>query len=284
MFTEDLMTKFKLILLLVVFFVAFWFSGGNSMLGKLVPQFTPIETKTSDTKDSAESILILKSNMQNTVTEIGNVGSRIYRLITLPSAVKAKLDKTNYVPLSQVPLTMQQSIIAVEDNRFYRHIGFDVEGILRATLVNVQSGSIQEGGSTITQQLVKNLFLNHEQTFGRKAEEILLAVDMEIRFSKEEILEMYLNTIYFGSGSYGLKNASQVYFAKSPDKLTLPEAAILAGIPNAPSLYSPYVDYYAAKQRQAIVLSTMVKAGFIGPQQAYDARIAPLRFVGKIKQ
>lgn len=117
------MTKFKLILLLVVFFCCLLVLWRKFNVRKISTAIYPIETKTSDTKDSAESILILKSNMQNTVTEIGNVGSRIYRLITLPSAVKAKLDKTNYVPLSQVPLTMQQSIIAVEDNRFYRHIG-----------------------------------------------------------------------------------------------------------------------------------------------------------------
>ena len=182
----------------------------------------------------------------------------------------------HYVKLQDTPESLQQAVIAVEDRRFYSHHGFDFEGIARATLVNLQSGTIEEGASTITQQLVKNLFLSHEQSFGRKAEEFLLALDMEWNYSKDEILEMYLNTIYYGSNYYGIGAASEGYFGKRPRELALPESAMLAGLPNAPSLYSPYVDFMMAKKRQFIVLDAMVSCGYIDKTIAEDAKIKPL--------
>lgn len=203
--------------------------------------------------------------------------NRIYRIFALKQAVKVKVDQRNYTKLQDIPFTLQQAIIAVEDNRFYNHYGFDIEAIARATLVNVQTGGIQEGGSTITQQLVKNLFLSQNKTWGRKAEEMVLAVDMEMRYSKEEILELYLNTIYFGSGAKGINQAAKVYFNKTPAELTLAESTMLAGLPNAPSVYSPLVDFAAAKQRQAIVLAAMVRHGYIGPNMAQEAKEAPLK-------
>ena len=204
-------------------------------------------------------------------------GDRLSRLIFIRRAVRARTDRENYVRLSDIPRDMQQAIIAVEDNRFYEHPGFDLQGILRATLVNLQYGQIEEGASTITQQLVKNLFLGSEQTFGRKAEELLLALDMEVNYSKEEILELYLNTIYYGSNYYGIGAASEGYFGKKPRELQLPECAMLAGVPNAPSLYSPYADFLLAKKRQIIVLDAMVRADVLDKRMAEDAKIVPLR-------
>lgn len=198
--------------------------------------------------------------------------------ISFRAYVKSKIDQKNYVPLAQVPLSFQQALIAVEDNRFYQHSGVDIEAVFRALLVNLQSGELKEGGSTISQQLVKNIFLSQERTWGRKALEIPLTLLLENRFSKEEILEMYVNTIYFGSGSYGIREASHTYFDKEPAALSLPESALIAGLPAAPSLYSPLVDLNMALQRQRIVLMSMAKYGFIGPQQAEDARKVPLRF------
>ena len=125
-------------------------------------------------------------------------------------------------------------------------------------------------------QLVKNLFLSREPSFGRKAEELLLALDMEMNYSKEEILELYLNTIYYGSNFYGIYDASYGYFGKPPRDLALPEAAMLAGLPNAPSLYSPYVDFMMAKKRQFVVLDAMVRAGAIDKATAEDAKIKPI--------
>ncbi|MDT8902649.1 transglycosylase domain-containing protein [Anaeroselena agilis] len=243
-----------LLFLLIVFVAAFVWAGG----GKLAPQFAP--PKLPEVKADADSAWM-----------------RAYRVFALKKAVAATVDRKNYIPLKDIPLTLQQAVIAVEDHRFYRHIGLDIEGILRAALVNLQHGAIAEGGSTITQQLVKNLFLTSEQTWGRKLEEVVLALDMELRYSKEEILELYLNSIYFGSGANGIGQASKIYFAKKPAALTLAESALLAGLPNAPSLYSPYVDPAAARQRQAVVLNAMAKYNYIGPTTAQEARQAPLR-------
>ena len=178
--------------------------------------------------------------------------------------------------LRDIPVSLQHAVVAVEDNRFYSHHGFDPQGIMRATLVNLQYGQIEEGASTITQQLVKNLFLSHEQSFGRKAEELLLALDLEANYSKDEILELYLNTIYYGSNFYGIGPAAEGYFGKRPAELQLPESAMLAGLPNAPSLYSPYVDFMMAKKRQFIVIDAMVRSGYLDEHEAESAKIKPI--------
>lgn len=201
---------------------------------------------------------------------------RISRVLFLKKAVQARINQDNYVKISEIPESLQQAVVAVEDRKFYSHWGFDAEGIMRASLVNLQYGEVREGASTITQQLVKNLFLSQEQTMGRKAEEFLLAMDMELNYSKDEILELYLNSIYFGSGYYGIAEASEGYFGKSPSMLSLPETSMLAGIPNAPSVYSPYVDFMLAKKRQFIVLDAMVSAGFLRENIAEDAKIKPI--------
>lgn len=202
--------------------------------------------------------------------------NRLERVFFLKQAVNARINSANYVKLQDIPESLQQAVVAVEDRKFYNHWGFDMEGIFRASLVNLQYGQVKEGASTITQQLVKNLFLSQEQTMGRKAEEFVLAMDMELNYSKDEILELYLNTIYFGSGYYGIKEASEGYFGKEPAMLALPEAAMLAGIPNAPSLYSPYVDFMLAKKRQFIVLDAMTAAGYLRESVADDAKIKPI--------
>ena len=198
--------------------------------------------------------------------------NRLERVFFLKQAVNARINSANYVKLQDIPESLQQAVVAVEDRKFYNHWGFDMEGIFRASLVNLQYGQVREGASTITQQLVKNLFLSQEQTMGRKAEEFVLAMDMELNYSKDEILELYLNTIYFGSGYYGIKEASEGYFGKEPAMLALPEAAM----PNAPSLYSPYVDFMLAKKRQFIVLDAMTAAGYLRESVADDAKIKPI--------
>lgn len=202
--------------------------------------------------------------------------NRLERVFFLKQAVNARINSAKYVKLQDIPESLQQAVVAVEDRKFYNHWGFDMEGIFRASLVNLQYGQVREGASTITQQLVKNLFLSQEQTMGRKAEEFVLAMDMELNYSKDEILELYLNTIYFGSGYYGIKEASEGYFGKEPAMLALPESAMLAGIPNAPSLYSPYVDFMLAQKRQFIVLDAMTAAGYLRESVADDAKIKPI--------
>ena len=196
------------------------------------------------------------------------------RITSITSAVEEKIDNLpHYVTIDKLPPILCQAVISVEDTRFYKHKGFDLIGIARAVFVNVESGEIQEGASTITQQTVKNLFLTSDQTFTRKAEELFLAMNMEKDFDKDKILEIYLNVIYFGSNFYGIYDAAQGYFGKEPADLTIAECAMLAGLPNAPSLYSPYVDFHLAKKRQLVVIDAMEKNGVINRREAESARI-----------
>ncbi|MBT9167509.1 MAG: Penicillin-binding protein 1F [Syntrophomonadaceae bacterium] len=175
------------------------------------------------------------------------------------------------VPLEEVPLQLQKAFIAVEDQRFYNHPGIDLRGLLRAVFRNIRERRFAEGGSTITQQLARNLFLSPEKTLTRKAEEMLLTIQLERRFTKQEILEKYLNTIYFGHAAYGVEAASRTYFAKSVHELSLAEAAVLAGIPRGPALYSPHLDFAAAKRRQDTALSRMVEEGYLSEAECQVA-------------
>ncbi len=184
------------------------------------------------------------------------------------------------VALSDLPPHVARAFIAAEDKRFYDHNGADTKAMMRAAIANIVSGKTVSGASTITQQLVKNLVLSPEQTLKRKAQEITLARELETRLSKDEILELYLNRVYFGSGFYGLGAASRFYFGKDPVDLTLAEASLLATLPKAPSRLALDDNMQGAKARQAYVLAEMVQAGFITPQSALiaiesDVTIAP---------
>lgn len=175
------------------------------------------------------------------------------------------------ITLEQVPPALSEAFIAVEDHRFYRHFGLDVQALLRALWRNLQKGRLVEGGSTITQQLARNLFLTPEKTLSRKLQEALLAIQLERRFTKDEILEKYLNTIYFGHAAHGVEAASRTYFGKPAKELNLAEAALLAGIPRGPALYSPLLDFPAAKARQEVVLSRMEEEGYISRTEKESA-------------
>lgn len=176
------------------------------------------------------------------------------------------------VPLESVSLYMQEAIVATEDSRFYQHHGVDPVGLVRALYRNIQAGGVVEGGSTITQQLAKNLYLDPKRTIGRKLEELILTVQLERKYTKNEILGMYLNQIYFGQGAYGIEAAARTYFNKPAKDLGLAESAMLAGIPKAPSVYNPSRNYEAAKARQSTVLGRMVELGMISEEQAGRAR------------
>ena len=207
-----------------------------------------------------------------------DVGEQIARILFIRRAIDARLSRADYVRIGQIAPDLQRAIVAIEDRRFYDHWGFEMTGMARATLVNIQHGRIEEGASTITQQLVKNLFLANEQTFTRKAQELLLALVIEHTYAKDEILEMYLNVVYYGAGFYGVRAAAEGYYGKSPAALDLPEASMLAGIPNAPSELSPFANFIAAKKRQAIVLDAMEAQGLIDARTAEDAKMQPLDF------
>lgn len=178
------------------------------------------------------------------------------------------------VPLTEIPPVLRQAVLAIEDERFFSHKGVDPRGIIRALWRNVREGELVEGGSTITQQLARNLFLTQERTVSRKISEILLAVEIERRLTKEEILERYLNQVYFGQGAYGVEMAARVYFGKPVKAVTLPEAALLAGLIRAPSIYSPYRNLALARQQQGIVLSRMATLGYISTEESAQARAA----------
>src|SRR5688500_2719386 len=184
-----------------------------------------------------------------------------------------------WLSYDQIPDIMKDAMVAVEDKRFRSHIGADPIGLARAARVRISKGRWTQGGSTITQQLARNIFLTNSRTFGRKAREGVLALALERRFSKNQILELYLNRVYFGGGAYGIDAASRRFFGHSAKNLSLGEAAIIAGLVKAPSNYSPTADAEAARRRSSIVLKSMAENGFISPSAASAADPQEVEFV-----
>lgn len=179
-----------------------------------------------------------------------------------------KSDK-NYVSINDVPEYYKNAVIAVEDHRFYDHSAIDVIAITRAIYTNITNMQLGEGGSTITQQVAKNLYFITEDDFiSRKIAEIFVAFDLENNYSKDDILEFYINTIYFGDGYYGIKEASNGYYKKDPKDLNLYESTLLAGVPNAPSVYAPTVNPDLAKSRQGKVIRSMIEYGYLTEEEA----------------
>lgn len=185
------------------------------------------------------------------------------------------------VPNDKIPRLLRQAFVAAEDADFYRHRGISWLGIFRALIRNLQAGRIVQGGSTITQQVVRSLLLNRQRTLSRKIKELILAHRIEQRLSKDEILYIYLNQIYLGHGNYGVGAAAEDYFGKSVEELNLAEMAMLAGLPKAPELYSPLRNFDRAKRRQAYVLKRMVEEGYITEKEARDAYATPLHIKGR---
>jgi penicillin-binding protein 1A len=187
-----------------------------------------------------------------------------------------KVEKGIFVPINKIPDKMVNAAIAVEDSRFWKHKGIDYIAIGRALLKDIVSIGLKEGGSTITQQLAKVIFLTPEKTLTRKLREAALAIKMEKNLTKREILELYLNKIYFGHGAYGVEMASRVYFGKPIQDITLSEAALIAGLIKAPVMYSPYNDLTKAKERQHIVLTRMEDEGYIKRSEKENALRQPV--------
>lgn len=194
------------------------------------------------------------------------------------------LEKRILVPLGRVPKTLIQAVIATEDARFYDHRGIDPKGIARALWADIKAGRIVEGGSTITQQLAKVLFLTPERSLRRKIKEAILALQIERTYSKDQILEFYLNQVYMGSGAYGVESAARTYFGRSVEELSLSQSAMLAGLPRAPSRYSPLGHPDEALPRRAHVLGRMAKMGFITPDEQKRAAREPLRLAKKVEE
>ncbi|MBT4741400.1 MAG: PBP1A family penicillin-binding protein [Rhodospirillaceae bacterium] len=176
------------------------------------------------------------------------------------------------ISVDDMPPALPAAVLAIEDRRFYTHAGLDARGFARAMLANVRAGSVVQGGSTITQQVAKNLFLTPERTIARKIREALLALWLEQKFTKDQILTLYLNRVYLGAGTYGVEAAAQTYFGRTARNLTVYQSAMIAGLMKAPSRYNPKTDEDAARSRTAVVLQAMVAAGYLTPEQANTAK------------
>lgn len=187
------------------------------------------------------------------------------------------LEDRKLVRIADVPKIVCYAFVASEDSRFYQHQGVDILGIFRAMFKNLEAGHIIQGGSTITQQVAKMMYLSPEKKYTRKLKEAILAYKIDKYLTKDEILNLYLNQIYLGHGTYGIESAALGYFGKSANKLTLPEAALLAGLPKAPNNYSPFLYYERAKQRQIYVLTRMLEDGYITQDEMDKASAAPLK-------
>lgn len=199
--------------------------------------------------------------------------SQTTRIYASNGEMIATLFKENrtYSRIEDIAPSMAEAIVAIEDSRFHEHIGVDFRGVARAAVYDLQHKGAHQGASTITMQLARNLFLNPTRSFERKIREVLLSLEIEKRFTKDEILELYLNQIYYGSGAYGIAAATDLYFGKKPKDLTIAEASLLAGLPQAPSEFSPFVDEEAAKDRQLLVLGRMRDTGAITSAEHAEA-------------
>lgn len=190
-------------------------------------------------------------------------------------------EKRYWVGLKEISPALIEATISIEDKSFYQHYGFDLKRMAGAALADVKAMSKVQGASTISQQYARNLFLSHDKTWKRKISEALYTIRIEMNYSKKDILEGYLNTIYYGHGAYGVQAASQYYFGKDANQLTVAEAAMLAGIPKAPSYYSPVTHPENAKKRQELILLSMTEDGFITKEQEGVSKAAPIRITGE---
>ncbi len=200
-------------------------------------------------------------------------GNKLYKEklseISLENKVSSVRENSNFIKLNSLPTYYKDAVVSVEDRRFYSHGTIDFIALARATFSNIKQKDFKEGGSTITQQTAKNLYLIKEKDVSnRKVAEFLIGRDLEKKYNKDEILELYVNTIYFGDGYYGIQEASKGYFNKDAKDLTLYEATMLAGVPNAPSLYAPTVNFHLTQSRQKKVVSSMVETGILSQEEA----------------
>lgn len=203
---------------------------------------------------------------------LGLYGYYLYDNAIKKDPLASKIEKIqsdkNYIKFSELPKDYLNAVVSVEDRRFYKHGAIDLHSIGRAIYVNIKNFDLREGGSTITQQLAKNIYFIDMNPFSRKLAEIFMAYDIENNYSKEEILELYVNTSYFGDGYYGIKEACNGYLNKEPNEMDLNECTMMAGIPNAPSVYAPTKNPDLTKSRQKHVLKTMVENEYISQEEA----------------
>ena len=290
------MKKFLFLLLLLGAAVYWGFSQGNALTQP--DTHPPVTAKAQTGKDDGvlsevtDMITTLISGLSSNETaegrvdiapstgkespissssELATVQDKFYVLSHFKESLESRINRNQFIPADKMPDLLKKAVVATEDRRFYEHGAVDVIGVGRALFTNYIAGRTVEGGSTISQQVVKNIFLSQERTMTRKAEELALAIQLERNYTKDEILEIYLNTIYFGHGTYGVKAASETYFGKHLRDLTLSECAMLAGLPQAPSAYDPISHPQEAKKRMITVLALMAEQGVVTAQEAASA-------------
>ena len=290
------MKKFLFLLLLLGAAVYWGFSQGNALTQP--DSHPPVTAKAQASKDDGvlsevtDMITTLISGLSSNETaegrvdiapstgkespissssELATVQDKFYVLSHFKESLESRINRSHFIPVDKMPPLLTKAVVATEDRRFYEHGAVDVIGVGRALFTNYIAGRTVEGGSTISQQVVKNIFLSQERTMTRKAEELALAIQLERNYTKDEILEIYLNTIYFGHGTYGVKAASETYFGKHLRDLTLSECAMLAGLPQAPSAYDPISHPQEAKKRMITVLALMAEQGVVTAQEAASA-------------
>ena len=212
-----------------------------------------------------------KEDSQKNSTDLSSAMERVRRVYHFKESLEAKVDRKQFVSSKDIPDMMKKAIVATEDRRFYDHGALDLVSVTRALVTNYMAGQTLEGGSTIAQQTVKNIFLSHDRTLSRKIEELALAVRLEKNYTKDEILELYLNTIYFGHGAYGIKDAARIYFGKDVKDLNVSQCAMLAGLPQAPSVYDPITHPEEGIRRMAVVLTLMAQQEYISSEDAVKA-------------
>lgn len=188
--------------------------------------------------------------------------------ISVEEKIEQIKEKKNYTEISEMPEMYKNAVLAVEDHRFYKHKGIDIISIGRAVVNDIKAKGFEEGGSTITQQLAKNIYFTQEKKIERKIAEVFMSAELEKKLKKDEILELYLNTSYFGDGKYTVREASKHYFNKEPSEMSDYESIMLAGIPNAPSVYAPTKNPELAKKRQKQVINKMIKYKYLTKKQA----------------
>ncbi len=212
-----------------------------------------------------------KEDSQKNSADLSSAMERVRRVYHFKESLESKVDRKQFVSSKDIPDMMKKAIVATEDRRFYDHGALDLVSVTRALVTNYMAGQTLEGGSTIAQQTVKNIFLSHDRTLSRKIEELALAVRLEKNYTKDEILELYLNTIYFGHGAYGIKDAARIYFGKDVKDLNVSQCAMLAGLPQAPSVYDPITHPEEGLRRMAVVLTLMAQQEYISSEDAVKA-------------
>lgn len=232
-----------------------WILGGSLLLLTLCLSFILHLTIISLGNYVIDDKMLVMNSATSIVDRDGELISRLY------------IENREIVPLRQIPKHVQNAFVAIEDARFYDHQGVDIRSISRALYRDIIAGAKVEGGSTITQQLAKNTFLSQDKTWLRKTKEVLISMNLERKYSKDELLELYLNRIYFGHGAYGIQSASHFYFNKDVSELTVDEGALLAALPKAPNAFSPLVNEERSKERRDLVLQVMEKRGYLSAEE-----------------